>query len=107
MVLDGEHKFAQAEKLDREDLAIQQRVKGPHAPDTALATYNLACLVAQQGRKDEAFSLLAQAVDNGLPPSVDSGIEKDTDLNSLHGNPRFKQLVAHAKEVAAAAQKPK
>jgi serine/threonine protein kinase len=107
MVLDGEHKFAQAEKLDREALAIQRRVKGPHAPDTALATYNLACLVAQQGRKDEAFSLLAQAVDNGLPPSVDSGIEKDTDLNSLHGNPRFKQLVAHAKEVAAAAQKPK
>ena len=107
LVLDTGHRFAEGEKLDREELAIQQRVKGPHNPDTALATYNLACLVAQQGRKDEAFSLLAQAVDNGLPPSVDSGIERDTDLNSLHGNPLFTQLVAHAKDVAAAAQKPK
>jgi serine/threonine protein kinase len=107
LVLDTEHRYAEAEKLDREALAIQRRVLGPHDPNTALATYNLACLVVQQGRKDEALSLLREAVDNGLLPSVDSGMEKDTDLNSLHGNPRFAQLVAHAKEVAAAAPKPK
>jgi non-specific serine/threonine protein kinase/serine/threonine-protein kinase len=107
LVLDTEHRYAEAEKLDREALAIERRVHGPRDPNTALATYNLACLVAQQGRKDEALSLLHAAVDNGLPPSVDSGIEKDTDLNSLHRTPDFAQLVAHAKEVAAAAQKPK
>ena len=50
--------------------------------------------------------MLSQAVDHGLSPSVDLGIDKDPDLKSLHGDPRFAALVAHAKERAAAAQKP-
>jgi hypothetical protein len=33
-------------------------------------------------------------------------MDKDTDLKSLYADPRFAALVAHAKERAAASQKP-
>jgi len=46
------------------------------------------------------------AHDAGLrAPDVVTAIQKDTDLKSLHGDPRFDALVAHSKERAAAAQK--
>ncbi len=97
-------RYAEAEKLARETLDIQRRVLGPEHPLTALSAYHLARAVARQGRRDEAFSLLQNAVDHGLSPSDDLTIEKDPDLQSLHGDPRFTALVAHAKEKAAAAQ---
>ena len=55
----------------------------------------------------EALSLLRQAVDHGLSPSDALGMEKDPDLKSLHGDPRFIPLVAYVKEREAAAQRPK
>src|SRR5947208_5561387 len=66
---------------------------------------NLACVAAHEGKRDEAFSLLREAIDHGIPPSLDLGIENDSDLQSLHGDPRFDAIVAHAKERAAAAAK--
>ena len=105
-VLMDEGRYAEAEKLFRETLEIRRRVLGPENPDTARSTYNLSCIAARRGRRDEALSVLSQAVDHGLSPSVDLGIDKDPDLKSLHGDPRFAALVAHAKERAAAAQKP-
>jgi hypothetical protein len=45
-------------------------------------------------------------VDHGLSSSNDLKLDKDTDLKSLHGDPRFPALVAHAKDSAQAAQKP-
>jgi hypothetical protein len=86
---------------------VERRRLGPDNPDTALSAYNLGCAAAHQGHRDEALSLLAQAVDHGLAPFGDLAIESDTDLTSLHGDPRFAALVAHAKEKAAATQKPK
>jgi len=67
----------------------------------------LACVAALRGRKDAAFSLLREAVDNGLAPETDLNMEKDTALEPIHGDPRFEAVVSHAKDVAAAAQKPK
>ncbi|HVN04508.1 MAG TPA: serine/threonine-protein kinase [Bryobacteraceae bacterium] len=107
LVLDKEDRHAEAEKLLRETLDIQRRVLGPDHPRTALSTYNLGVFSVHQGNRGEALSLLQDAVDHGLPPNVDLGIEKDPDLQSLHGDPRFPALVAHAKERAAAARKPK
>jgi hypothetical protein len=43
---------------------------------------------------------------NAHKPSTALGIEKDSDLGSLYGDPRFDELVAHAREKAAAAKKP-
>jgi len=64
--------------------------------DTA---YNFGCLEAIEGHKDHALNYLALAVDGRLSPQMD--LEKDTDLTSLHGDPRFDSLLAHAKEKAA------
>ena len=41
----------------------------------------------------------------GWPRVSISASKKDPDLQSLHGDPRFAALVAHAKERAVAAQK--
>ncbi len=106
LVMKDEGHYAEAEKLLQQTLNVQRRVLGPESPGTADSTYNLACIAAQRGQRDEALSLLREAADHGLSPSVDLGMNEDTDLKSLHGDPRFVALVAHAKERAAEAQKP-
>ena len=93
-------KYSEAEKLYRETLEIQHRVLSPNHPDAAMTLYNLACVTAHEGRKTEAISYLGEAVDQNLPAYGDLAIEKDPDLNALHGDPRFGALVAHAKQVA-------
>jgi hypothetical protein len=107
IALAGEGRDAESEKLFREILDIHRRVLGPEHPDTAASAYNVACTLARKGNRDEALAVLREAVDHGLPPIGDLGIEKDPDFKSLHGDPRFAALVAHAKELATAAQKPK
>ena len=104
-VLAHEHHYAEAEKWYRETLGISRRVFGPEHPQTAICAYNLATVAAGRGRRDEAFSLLREAVDHGLPRSALLGLDKDPELKSLQGDPRFGTLVAHAKERAAAKQK--
>jgi non-specific serine/threonine protein kinase/serine/threonine-protein kinase len=104
--LAGEGRYAEAEKLHREILDIQRRALGPEHPDTASSKYNVGCMLARKGNRDEALSLLREAVDHGLSPVADLAIEKDPDLESLHGDPGFATLVADAKKRAAAAQKP-
>jgi non-specific serine/threonine protein kinase/serine/threonine-protein kinase len=106
-VLMSEGRYAEAEKLIRETQNISRRVLGPEAPETAVFTYTLGSIALREGKRDEAIAHLREAVDHGLQPGFDLGIEKDPDLKSLHGDPRFAALVVHAKERAAAAQKPK
>lgn len=98
-------KYSEAETVYRQVHAGDQRVRPDH-PSAALTLYDLGCVTAHEGRKDEAFSFLSSAVDHGLPAYGDLAIEKDPDLNSLHGDPRFTALVAHAKQVAAEKKKP-
>jgi len=100
-------RYAEAEEMLKHVLDIQRRVLGPDSEDAAVCTYNLGSIALHRGRPDEAFSLLREAVDHGLPPGLDLGIETDDDLKPLHNDPRFNALVAHAKERAAAAQKPR
>ncbi len=100
-----EGKYAQAEALYTQELEIRKRVLGLEHPDTAETLYNLSCAAAQRGDKDRAIALLSQSVDHGLAPFGAFGIENDTDLTPLHGDPRFVALVAHAKQVAEAKQK--
>jgi eukaryotic-like serine/threonine-protein kinase len=96
------NRFEDGEKLLKETLAIQRRVLAPDSPATALSMYNLACIYARQGHTDEAFAYLIEGVDHGMPPFVELNIEKDSDLESLHEDPRFTSLVAHAKDRALA-----
>jgi serine/threonine protein kinase len=99
MVLNHQGRYAEAEKLLRETREIQRRVLGPE--HIAAFTYDLGGILARKGDRDGALSLLREAVDHGLQPNYDLGIEKDPDLKSLHGDPRFAALVAHAKQRAA------
>jgi eukaryotic-like serine/threonine-protein kinase len=98
--------YAEAEKVYLDAFHGEQRVLGTEHPDTAMTAYDLGCVEAHQGHKAEAISYLTQAVDHGLEPYGDLGMPKDPDLNALHGDPRFTAVVAHAKEVAQAKQKP-
>ena len=99
-----EDKFAQAEGLYTQTLEIRERVLEPDHPLTAQTVYNLACVAARQGDKDRAITRLRESVDHGLLPRDALGMEEDTDLTSLHGDPRFTALVTHVKQVAEAKQ---
>lgn len=94
--------YDQAEELFRQTLDLEARVLGPNQPETAETKYDLACLLARRGKSEEALALLSQAVDHGLHSRIDLKIEDEPNLNSLHGDPRFAALVAHAKKQAAA-----
>ena len=97
-----------AEKLERETLKSQRRILGPESWDAALSKYRLGCILLFKGNRDQALSLIRESVDHGLPSSeVLEYIERNPDLASLHGDPRFAAIEADAKERAAAAQKPK
>jgi eukaryotic-like serine/threonine-protein kinase len=98
-------KYLQAEAILTQTWEIRKRVLGPEHPDTAITLYNLGAAAAQRGDRDRAIALLNQSVDHGLYPPDDLNLEKDADLQSLHGDPRFTALVAHAKQVAAAKDK--
>jgi len=100
-----EGRYPEAEALLTQTVEIMKRVLGLDSPYTVQALYNLGCVAARQGDKDRAIAVLSQSVDHGLPPYLDVGMEKDSDLASLHGDPRFAALVVHAKRVAEATQK--
>ena len=102
-----EHHYADAEKMERELVDLQRRVFGPDDPRTAQVTYNLAAFQALMGKREEALASLRQSVEHGLAPSEDLKIESDADLRSLHGDPRFAEIVAIGKQRAAAAQSAK
>ena len=97
--------WSDAEKLLRQALDIQRRILGPDHPDTALSTYNLACVIAHQGKSTEALAMLRESVDHGLAAWVVREMNKDPDLNSLHDDPRFNELVAYADNRASAKSK--
>ncbi|MDQ3334223.1 MAG: hypothetical protein M4D80_03610 [Myxococcota bacterium] len=63
--------------------------------DRADARYNAACCLALDGQKDDAFKMLDRVLADGFR-DVDH-LEKDTDLASLHDDPRWAKLVAAAR----------
>jgi serine/threonine protein kinase/Tfp pilus assembly protein PilF len=106
-ILYEEGRYDEAEKVLRQTRDTSRRVLGPEYPDTAASTYSLGSIALRRGKREEALADLREAVDHGLPPMLDLGIENDPDLKALHGDPRFDALVAHAKARAAAVRKPK
>jgi eukaryotic-like serine/threonine-protein kinase len=93
-------RFVEAEKLKREVLEKYRHIYGSHHPETSVTEYDLACLVARQGRNSEAISILRQSLDDGIPAKVGLDIDSDSDLKSLHGDPRFEAIVAAAQKQA-------
>lgn len=76
-------KFAEAEKL---------------IPNRPTVQYNVACVLALTGKKDEALDALERAIKAGF---VDAAhMESDTDLDGVRATERFKELVAVARKRA-------
>jgi hypothetical protein len=73
------------------DRAIRVHMKAATFPIVRpIALYNVACVHALQGRSDQAFDFLNQAVEAGFnDPAQFAG---DSDLNSLHKDPRWNEL---------------
>ena len=59
--------------------------------DEGICRYNLACVAAKSGRIEQAFEMLAGAVDAGFADH--ELLRKDTDLEALHDDSRFQEIV--------------
>jgi eukaryotic-like serine/threonine-protein kinase len=90
-------RLAEAQQLLEQTRPIQLRVLGVKHPETARAAYNLGCIAAMNGKRDEAFTFLNEAIE-GLSPIRIPDIKGDPAFNSLHADPRFARLVARAKQ---------
>jgi carboxyl-terminal processing protease len=79
--------FAESVQLYAQAIALED------ASQRADDEYNEACSLAQNGDKERALGVLAQAVEDGWGDRDHTAV--DTDLVSLHGDPRFTALLAH------------
>ncbi len=61
-------------------------------PDDSGVLYNVACLFALEGRREDALGCLEQAFTSGF--GAWDWIAHDPDLESLRGDPRFQALMA-------------
>jgi non-specific serine/threonine protein kinase/serine/threonine-protein kinase len=103
--LEEEGKYAEAETVGRETVEIARRLDRPVVP-VADILYNLACVAARNREPNEALSYLRESIGEGF--SDLPYMEKDPDLVSLHGDPRFTALVKNDHgRVAAIPSRPK
>ncbi len=90
----GQKRYAEAVHIRADVLAVRRRVFGESSPAVAPLMYNLACSLALDGKRDQAIDLLRQSVAHGFNDA--DLMSKDTDLASLHDDPRFEAVVAEA-----------
>jgi tetratricopeptide (TPR) repeat protein len=101
-----EKRYAESEKAYGETFEGRRRVLGVEHPDVASAAYDLACVLALDGKRDEALSDLQFAVEHALSSEKRLSLSKDADLKSLNGDPRFDALLAASRQHTAVVQKP-
>ncbi len=61
-------------------------------PSDSIVLYNVACNYAIMGRVEDSLEYLEHVVENGTV-SLD-WMRNDSDLESLHGHPRYEALLA-------------
>jgi len=81
---------------DTETMAETCRKGVELLPDDPTWRYNLACSLAYFKDPEPALDALEKAIDLGFRDA--DAIASDTDLKRIAGNPRFKELVEHARE---------
>jgi eukaryotic-like serine/threonine-protein kinase len=92
-----EGRYAEASTLFHD--AIQRASKSSQPGVLDNAWYYFGCMAASAGHRDEAFEYLSKAIDLGFRhPETITG---ESDLKTLHGDPRFEALVAKASQSAA------
>ena len=80
-------RIADGLRMDRKLVRLQ--------PANATAHYNLACSLALSARRQDALAALRRAVALGYTDL--DWMERDPDLESLKGNPGFRQLLTQLK----------
>ena len=90
--------FRVGEKQRAKELAEQALRQDQDEP---VVLYNVACFYAIQGDHERAIELLEKAVALGFGDRA--WIETDSDLDPLHGHPRFAALLAKIGPAAAVA----
>ncbi len=86
------------ELLDAKDLpgaTAKFTEAGKLTPGALNQEYNMACAYARVENKDEAFRWLIRLVDRGM--DMPEWLAKDTEFESLQGDPRMKGLVDRAR----------
>ena len=83
-LLKNEKYYPEAEKADREVLESRGRVLGAEEAVSGSSACGLPCVVTLVGKPDESLANLKSAVEHALPAETRPGLEKDTDLKSLH-----------------------
>lgn len=84
--------FAAYNAGDYEQAVAKQLRAVEQVPDHLIVLYNLACFEARAGKTDDAIEHLKAAADRDR--EILELARDDTDLDSLRGDPRFKELVA-------------
>lgn len=85
----------------RLDEALKAHLKATEFPAVAaMATYNVACVHALKGHPDEAFTWLDKAIEKGFRRAT--FLEGDSDLDSLHDDPRWAKLLERVRSMPAA-----
>ena len=105
-LLKREKRYPESEKAFRETLQGQRRALAPENAKTASTAYELACVLALESKRDEAFASLRYAVEHRLPAEICMVLEKEPDLKTLHADPRFDSLVASARQPTASPARP-
>jgi len=90
-----------AHELMERSLETQIRVVGARARRLGITYYNLACINAIEGNRSKALANLKLALDTGWSWR---GVETDTDLDSLRGDPEFEAMMAEIQRRLKAAQ---
>lgn len=94
LFIEGNDTEARAIYSDR----IEAIRKQPGQPGLSGAYYDFACGAALAGHRDEAFQLLRHAIESGYLDFENT--QSDRDLQSLHSDPRFDQLLTEMKKKA-------
>jgi len=82
---------ARALEWNRRALAID--------PEDPGVLYNVACVFALLGQKEDAIDTISKSVANGMHHW--EWLEQDSDLDSLRGDPRFDALITGLKEASS------
>jgi tetratricopeptide (TPR) repeat protein len=86
--------YANAKKTHERALAIREKNLRPDHPRIVESYYNLACVSALMGHREEALGYLRECVRRGFAQQV---IFTDSDLASLRGDAEFEALLGEVR----------
>jgi len=93
IAMDQGIRYLQIKRYERALQEFQKVLESQPANETAL--YNIACAYALMGEPDKAFDYLDRSIAAGFTDA--DHMEKDDDLKSLRGDPRWKRALDQAR----------